>query len=435
LCVDGVAAALDRLGRAPVDVVLCDDEPQPDAELGSAEELLERVRESCVDVPVVVMVDDPNGEAAASAMRRGAMNVVSKPLHAEVVRLAVNKALEISRLRRENEDYRRGTMRGGTIVGSSPALTAALASVTAVAPTLAPVLVEGEHGTGKELFARAIHERSQRSRGLFETVDCTSLPDSLVDSLIFGHEPGAFPGAQTRLRGALERANPGTVLLDEVSALLPPLQERLFRALQDGVFEPVGGGRLVRSDVRVIATTNRNLRAEVEAGRFHRDLYHWLSVVTIRVPPLRERLEDLPALVDYFVRKSAAHLGIVPPLVPEETLEALRSRWWPGNVRELMDTIDLALVLHGRGRILPPMLDAPDDGSTHPSSGTGGSAGPGVSSTAGEVLDLTELERHAIDRALEVTGGNRTRAARLLGITPRTLRNKLRGDDSKQRAG
>jgi DNA-binding NtrC family response regulator len=333
------------------------------------------------------------------------------------------------RLRRENDGIRQeiSQLAGRrAIIGESEGLKRVLEQVAAVAPTRAAVLLEGESGTGKELLARALHEQSPRRNGPFVAVNCAALPEGLVESTLFGHERGAFTGATTRAQGAFERAHGGTLLLDEISEMRPDLQAKLLRAIQEQEFERVGGGQPVKVDVRIVATTNRNLVAEVEAGRFRRDLFFRLSVVPIHTPPLRERPDDIPLLVDHYVRLFAGQAGMRPPVVAPEALERLMKRRWLGNVRELANAVERAVILCRSGRLAPDSF-GPDVFDT-PASAAPASA-PDAPAAAPAVLESTlklkEIERWAIERALAATGGHRSRAADLLGISERTLRNKL----------
>jgi DNA-binding NtrC family response regulator len=260
------------------------------------------------------------------------------------------------------------------------------------------------------------------------TVNCAALPEGLVESALFGHERGAFTGATARAAGAFERANGGTLLLDEISEMRLDLQAKLLRAIQEQEFERVGGSQSIRVDVRLIATTNRELKAEVDAGRFRSDLYYRLNVVPIRTPPLRERVQDIPRLAHYFLHRATDTLGTRVVRIAPEAMALLQRQPWPGNVRELANVIERAAIL-GRGDTILPSAVADHMPGAEPIAkpavavGSGGS--PDIVPGAEVVFDLDELERRAIERALAATGGNRTRAARLLGISERTLRNKL----------
>ncbi len=409
-----------------IDLIISDYR-MPDA---TGLDLLEMLRQQGVDVPVIIMTGYSSIEHAVLSIRHGAVDYLTKPLRQEALRIAVNNAIEVARLRRENEAYRREitSLRGQrVIVGESKMLRGVMDTLATVAPTRATVLLEGESGTGKELFARALHAQSPRRDQPFVTVNCAALPEGLVESTLFGHERGAFTGATQRQPGAFERAHRGTLMLDEISEMRLDLQAKLLRAIQEQEFERVGGNQSVRVDVRIVATTNRDLLAEVGAGRFRQDLYYRLAVVPVRTPPLRERLEDLPLLVEHFVAQAAAELGVKPPAVRPEALEALRRRGWPGNVRELANAVERAVLL-GRGAPLGPEAFGPAVPASVPAPAAAAPAGaPAPAGTAPAPLNLRELEKQAIERALATTGGHRQKAAELLGISERTLRNKLNG--------
>ncbi len=380
-------------------------------------DLLEQLRQRGHDIPVIIMTGYASIEQAVLTIRYGAVDYLTKPLRAEALRIAVTNALEVTRLRRENEDFRREitSLRGErVIVGGSQALSEVMETLAAVAPTRATVLIQGESGTGKELLARAVHDQSPRSAQPFVTVNCAALPEGLVESALFGHERGSFTGAAGRSLGAFERAHRGTLLLDEITEMKLELQPKLLRAIQEQEIERVGGTEPIRVDTRLIATTNRDLLAEVEAGRFREDLYYRLNVVPIRTPPLRERLDDMPMLVEHFVAAAATRLGVRAPLVQAEAIPFLMGLPWPGNIRELANVIERAVILDRDGKLTPGSFLNRDDRVAHPSG-----------AAAALPLDLGELEQLAIQRALQTTGGHRAKAAELLGISERTLRNKL----------
>jgi DNA-binding NtrC family response regulator len=404
-------------------------------------DLLRSIQELELDIPVIIMSSYSSVEHAVAAMRRGAMDYLTKPLRAESVRIAVNNALEVDRLRRANAEARREiiALRGvRTIVGESVAIREVLAAIDAVAPTRAPVLLHGESGTGKELFARRVHDRSPRHNRPFVTVNCAALPEGLVESAMFGHERGAFTGATGRTSGAFERATHGTLLLDEITEMRIDLQSKLLRALQEQEIERVGGNQPIKVDVRIIATTNRDLEAEVEAGRFRRDLFHRLNVVAIHAPPLRDRVEDIPLLVQHFIDRGATELAVRPPTVSRESIGFLQGRSWLGNVRELANAIERAMILQpgpvlnleDLGRPRAASADVAGGPVPRPTSGpmvpAGG--GPVPEENEAETFDLGTLEMKTIRRALLFTGGQKTKAAELLGINERTLRNKLKAE-------
>jgi DNA-binding NtrC family response regulator len=435
-----LAAGLDdaflALERQPFDLIISDHRISG----ASGAQLLERLRQEEQNIPVILTSAHTSVEDVVLSMKRGVVDFLAKPIRLEALRSAVESALEVCRSRLEDEEAVGGLDSGRRrIVGETAALRGILETIRSVAPARATVLLHGETGTGKELFARALHEQSPRREQPFIVVNCAALPEALVESTLFGHERGAFTGATTRLAGAFERAHRGTLLLDEISEMRLDLQAKLLRAIQEREFERVGGTRPVQVDVRVVATTNRDLRAEVEAGRFRSDLFYRLSVVPIRTPALRDRAEDIPHLVRHFVEQFAVDLGLRPPRVPRETLEYLRTRSWPGNVRELENAVERAVLLY-RGAELTPAAFAEESGASlreppaiagmgAPGQATAGLAMPGSHAQPVPIFDLRELERITIQRALQATQGHRARAARLLGISERTLRNKLNGGD------
>jgi DNA-binding NtrC family response regulator len=331
------------------------------------------------------------------------------------------------------------------IIGDSVVVRRILQTVAMAAPTRATILLQGESGTGKELFARAIHDQSDRRDKPFIKLNCTALPDGLIESALFGHERGAFTGAVKRVEGALERANGGTLLLDEISELKLELQAKLLRVLQDQEFDRVGGTSPIRVDVRVVATTNRDLTAESASGAFRQDLYQRLSVLAIVIPPLRDRVEDIPVLAYRFAARTAAEIGKEITGISQEALALLTAYPWPGNVRELQHAVERAVVLSREPVLQPHAFEGQQLGLVHPlarqaaarsAAITGGAVGTIGGNGAAPIppnavvltsLNIDEAEKVLIQRALEVTKNNRTRTAELLGISVRTLRNKLNG--------
>lgn len=431
----GMEEAFHAVERGTIDLIFSDAQmPQ-----GSGLELIRGLEERGQRPPVVIVTGYSSVEDAVHSMRAGAVDYLTKPIRTEALGITIQHALDYARLRRENEAFRQELTRISSrrrFVGRSQAIRDLQDQVATVAPTRASVLLEGESGTGKELIARAIHDQSTRRDKAFVTVNCAALPEGLVESVLFGHEKGAFTGATARAPGAFERADGGTLLLDEITEMRLDLQAKLLRAIQEQEFERVGGREAIRVDVRLIATTNRTLRDEVEAGRFRADLYYRLQVMPIRTPPLRERPEDIPVLVQQFIKSAEDNLGVTVSDVPIETLEALQAYPWPGNVRELANAVERAVIL-ARGKpltmdVFTPYLHGnltPAQAAASPApAGAAAPAQPAAAGgDAGDELphNLADLERIAIERALKATGGNRTRAARLLGISERTLRNKL----------
>jgi DNA-binding NtrC family response regulator len=414
---EGVTA----LSREGIDLIISDHRVSD----GAGRDVLDHIRDEGHDIPVIITTGYASVESAVLSMRRGAADYLTKPFRFEALRIAVNNALEVCKLRRDNEGFQKEIQFRRSIIGQSKRVRSLMETIAAVAPTRATVLLEGESGTGKELLARAIHDQSPRAGQAFVTINCAALPEGLVESTLFGHERGAFTGATSRSIGAFERAHRGTLVLDEISEMRLDLQAKLLRVVQEQEFERVGGGQRVKVDVRLIATTNRDLEAEVEAGRFRRDLYYRLSVVPVHTPPLRERLEDVPLLVQHFVDQYAKELGLRKPEISNETIDLLMERSWPGNVRELENAVGRAMILSRDNRITPAAFCGSSRSlSTVPASST---PEPDAPAATLPTLDLKSLEKAAIELALQQTGGHRARAARLLGISERTLRNKLNG--------
>ena len=382
-------------------------------------ELLRAIKQVAPDVEVVLMTAFGSVEAAVNAMRDGAYDFVEKPLKRLSIVKSVRKAAERQRLVAENRSLKDEIKRLAhrEIVGSSPALRRVVDVATQAAPSQATVLVLGESGTGKELFARYIHERSARARGPFVAVNCAAIPETILESELFGHERGAFTGAVGRKEGRFAKAAGGTLLLDEIGELSPSVQVKLLRVLQEGEYEPLGGNT-TKSDVRIVAATNRDLVAEVAAGRFREDLYYRLNVIAIIAPPLRSRREDIPLLVDHFLGQYCAKNGRARLHPTRGALERLMDYAWPGNVRELENVIERAVVL-SRNETLSES-DLPDHIAA---------ALPSVSTPLtfeiGTTLD--EVELRVIRETLRHTKGDKSLAAQLLGISTRTIYRKLDG--------
>jgi len=339
---------------------------------------------------------------------------------------AIDNARSYSDLHREREELKRQVSRKYKIVGNSPALRGVLEQVEQVAHGDTTVLISGETGVGKELVARAIHDAGVRSNGPFTIVNCASMPESLLESELFGHEKGAFTGADRRRIGKFELANRGTLFLDEISEISPAIQTKLLRAVEQKEFDRVGGTRPLTVDVRIVAATNRNIEERVREGKFREDLYYRLAVVSLHVPPLRERREDIPLLAEYFLSILAPEIGRPAPTIGEAALELMTSYDWPGNIRELKNAMERAILLGRSGVIepddLPPNIAAGGAGLAAPSSNTGRSVPPLLPLAPA----LEAIERRAIRRALKLANGVKSRAAELLGISRPTLDKKLR---------
>jgi DNA-binding NtrC family response regulator len=374
------------------------------------------------DAQFIVMTAFGTVDTAVEAMKMGAFDYVNKPFRTEELLITLRRAVEETELRREVARLRAQTEDGfrSRIIGKTPAMQRVFDLIERVAPTRATVLVSGETGTGKELVARAIHDVSDRSRKPFVPVTCSALTPTLLESELFGHRKGAFTGAIQSKRGLFEAAQGGTIFLDEVSTISQSTQVKLLRVLQERVVTPVGGTEPVAVDFRVVAATNEELEAKVRSGEFREDLYYRMNVFPIRVPPLRERKEDIPLLANAFRLRFAEENGMdAPPIMPE-TLSRMMGYDWPGNVRELENAIERSLILHAGARSLP---FEPAAGQAVSSDGTGrdllGRARP-------ERWDLDRLEQEYILEVLDEEGWHQARAAQILGINRRTLYRKLK---------
>jgi len=367
---------------------------------------LARLREGWPSLPVVMMSGRATLTDAVQATKLGAFHFIEKPLSPEAVLLTVRGALELRRARDLSRALMTELGAGEELVGSSEAMRRTRELIARVAPTSARVLLTGESGTGKELAAAALHAQSPRAGGPFVRVNSAAIPRDLVESELFGHERGAFTGATERRRGRFELADGGTLFLDEVGELGLEAQAKLLRVLESGEIERVGGQYPVRVDVRVIAATNRDLRAEVAAGRFREDLYYRLHVIPIHLPPLRERRSDIPELVAHFLRRLQSRAGLVPPIFEKSALDRLSEYDWPGNVRELANICErLAILYPGR------TLGAAEVAAVLPVSTRAAAVVPEGGSLT-ERLDA--LERRLIEEAIAAAGGNLADAARAL---------------------
>jgi DNA-binding NtrC family response regulator len=379
-------------------------------------ELLQKVRALDEDIVVIVMTAFGAVDTAVDAMKHGAADYLSKPLNMTELQLVVAREMERQRLRAEAGSLRARLAERYSfenIIGSAPPMQEIFKTVAQVATSRASVLITGESGTGKELIAAAIHQRSPRAKGPFVKLHCAALAETLLESELFGHERGSFTGAAGRREGRFQQAHGGTLFLDEIGEISPSVQVKLLRFLQEHEFERVGGNDTVRVDVRVLAATNKDLRAEVAAGRFRDDLYYRLNVITLQMPSLRERPSDVPLLAGHFRRKYAAENGKTLEAFTDEALQRLCAYSWPGNVRELENVVERAVVLSNGSRVtaaeLPAHVLPPRDAS--------GIRIPGST--------LEQIEHHAITKTLESTGGATGRAAEILGISVRKVQYKL----------
>jgi two-component system NtrC family response regulator len=405
--------AVEALREGPFDLILTDLRMPGLDGIG----LLERARVLCPEGVVIVITAHGDVATAVRAMQLGALDFLEKPFTRERLLVAVRKAAELRRLRDENRRLRALVQEQGafeSIIGSSPALQAALADLKLAASSDATVLILGESGTGKELAARALHLNSPRREGPFVVVNCASIPESLIESELFGHRKGAFTGATEERRGKFEIASGGTIFLDEIGELPIGLQPRLLRVLQEGEVDKVGENQPIRVDVRVVASTHQDLEARVREGTFREDLWYRLNVVPLRLPPLRERAEDLPVLVEHFLLKHAKRHGRPVPRVAPEVIDRLQRHAWPGNVRELENLLERLVVLARSDALAEADLPASMRGEG-PSYG-----GLRVEIPASGIV-LEEVERGLLREALRRSGGNQSQAARLLGISRQTL--------------
>jgi two-component system, NtrC family, response regulator AtoC len=384
-------------------------------------EFLHEAKRINPSVPVVVMTAYGSVETAVEAMKAGAADYVLKPFTMAEMKLVINKELDVQRVREENRDLREALGKRyhfENIVARSPKMQAVLAIVERVAPTNSTVLIGGESGVGKDLIARAIHQNSRRASGPFLKINSTAIPETLLESELFGFEKGAFTGALASKPGKFELADKGTLFLDEIGDIPAPIQVKLLRVLQEREFERLGGTRTIKVDVRLLAATNRDLRAALEEGTFREDLYYRLNVVPIDIPPLREHKEDIPDLVNHFLPRFSRENGREFTSITPAALKVLMEYHWPGNVRQLENTIERAVALSSG-----PAIDAADihlDSVVSRAASTG-SAAPFLP----EGMTLEQWEDELIREALRRANGNKSLAARLLGLSRNALRYRL----------
>jgi two-component system response regulator AtoC len=407
------AEALERLRRGTYDLLLSDLR-LPD---GNGLDLLPHYQELAPDVPIIIMTAFSTRQIALEATRRGAYDFFSKPFQLQEVQIVMRRALERRRLQVELKVLRRsqpGTACEG-IIGESPALRRVLRVAQQVAPTQLTVLIEGESGTGKELLARAIHRQSARRDGPFVAVNCAAIPEGLLESELFGHEKGAFTGAWKRRAGKFELAQSGTLLLDEIGDMSVHMQAKLLRVLQEKEFDRVGGERPLATDARVIAATNRDIDRLVREEKFREDLAYRLQGVRLRIPPLRERLEDLPLLIEHFLELAKARCGVPAATFTRSAMECLWTFPWPGNIRQLQHVLEGALLIAEDGVIRPEDLPP-----------TLWERAPRM--WPAQSLDelLAAQERECIVAALQKAGGVQAKAAKALGISERSLWYRLK---------
>jgi two-component system, NtrC family, response regulator AtoC len=409
------AQAVDR-ARDGIDLILLDYR-LPDAD---GLEVLKRVKQTSPEVLVIMLTAYSSIETAVEAMKHGAYHFAGKPFDVDEIALLVEKALETTRLRREVRTLRAREAEPyslSRIVGESQAIVAMRALLQKIAASPAStVLLTGESGTGKDLAAKVIHYASDRATKPFMNITCSALPETLLESELFGHERGAFTGADRQKRGLLESADGGTVFLDEIGEMVPALQAKLLRFLEEKTFRRVGGSADQRVNVRVIASTNRDLEAEVHAVRFRQDLFYRLNVIAIVLPPLRERREDIPALVNYYIDNYNTEFRKRIAGASAEAMSLLTAYGWPGNVRELRNTVERAMLLTGGMQLTPEDFPAAapaavrlNEGIPLPSAG----------------VNLEQLERSLVVQALQRSDWNQTQAARLLGLNRDQIRYRI----------
>ncbi len=410
-------AGLDRIREGGIHILLV-DLLMPKV---SGQDLLRAAKSLAPDVEVIVITGHGTVEDAVEAMKEGAYDFITKPFRRVQLERTIKRAAEKQTLVLQNRRLQQSLdeMRGaGQIVGTSAVMRRTLDLVGQIAPSTATVLIQGESGTGKELIAHAIHQGSPRRERAFIRVNCAALPETLLESELFGYERGAFTGAVARKEGRFELADGGTLFMDEIGDLSPATQAKLLRVLQEGEFERLGGTRTLRADVRLVAATNSDLPALVRERRFREDLYYRLNVITIRVPPLRERVEDIPLLAHHFLRRYAEKNAKTISGFTDEALDLLQAHAWPGNVRELENVIERAVVLTHKSLISP--ADLPE--TLVPSE----QASRQLVISIGTPLE--EVEDRLIEETLRHTKGDKTLAARLLGIATRTIYRRMKGE-------
>jgi two-component system response regulator HydG len=421
--------ALDIVRSKPVDMILMDMRmPNMDG--------IEATKAICSynpSIPIVIVTAYSSIPTAVEAVKSGAFDYVTKPIDFEALRVVMERALEHTRLREENERLRCQLARfqASELTGSSPAMQKLLEMIALVAPTDTTVLITGESGTGKGLVARAIHVNSARREKPLVEVNCAAIPATLIESELFGHEKGAFTGADRQRKGRFTTADGGTIFLDEIGELPLSMQAKLLRAIQEGQIQRVGSDAAIPVDVRLIAATNRDIEKMVHEGLFREDLYYRLNVFAIATPPLRERVEDIPALAQGFLAAFYKKSGKVVKGITPRAMDLLLRYTWPGNVRELENAMERAVILLQGDYVSPAELPLPLQALEKKIEGD--DPGPGPADNGLRGADLACIEKQAILNQLKETGGNKSETARRLGITRRTLKLKLKkyGSDTE----
>jgi DNA-binding NtrC family response regulator len=414
LAADSGEKALTHLERTEFDIVITDFK-MPGI---SGIDVLKKALELWPDCRVIIITAFGTIEHAVDAMKMGAHDYITKPISPDHLEMVISKALEYKSLKIENRLLRNeisDKFSFENIIGKAANMQAVFELIRRASPSDSTILINGESGTGKELVAKAIHYNSPRANGPFIKMNCAALPEGLIESELFGHEKGAFTGAIRSTRGRFELADGGSLLLDEISEIPAPLQAKLLRVLQEREFERIGSGQTIKVDVRVIATSNRDLRDEVTGGSFRHDLFYRLNVIPIDIPPMRQRLEDIPLLCNYFLNKFCQKSGVPVKKLSEKVMPIFMSYSWPGNVRELENLLERAVVISKNQELKP--MDFP------PEITSGIAAVPYGTMDVG--MSVNEAEKILILKTLKAHAGNKSRAAEVLGISTRTLRNKL----------
>jgi len=414
---DDGQTAIDAVKKEFYDLVLMDIRMSA---VGGIE-ALKQIKEISPAIPIIIMTAYASVDTAVNALKSGAYDYLTKPLDIDELKILVQKTLRYHQLEKENiylKERLNDRFDFSNIIGRSPAMKKLFETTALVAPSEATVLIFGESGTGKELIANAIHQNSPRKERPLITVNCAALPETLLESELFGHEKGSFTGAIARKQGRFQLAHHSSIFLDEVAEMAPATQAKILRVLQEREFEPLGSTQTIKVDTRVIAATNKNLEEEIKKGRFREDLYYRLNVVSLEVPPIRERREDISLLADFFLKRYAEKNKRILKGFTPRAMDLLMRYDWPGNVRELENVVERAVIM-ARGEMITPAefpdilqeLD-PEVKATY------------VNLSPGRTLK--DVEKDMIIRTLEETAGNRTHAAKILGISRRTLQLKLK---------
>ena len=414
---DNGQAAIDAVEEKFYDLVIMDIRMP---ELGGIE-ALKKIKTISPGIPIIIMTAYASVGTAVDALKSGASDYLTKPLDIEELKILVAKTLRFHQLEEENiylKERLNDRFDFSNIIGRSPAMNKLFETMALVAPSEATALIVGESGTGKELIANAIHQNSPRKDRPFIKVNCAALPETLLESELFGHEKGSFTGAIARKQGRFQLAHKSSIFLDEIAEMAPTTQAKILRVLQEREFEPLGGIHTIKVDTRVIAATNKQLDEEIKAGRFREDLYYRLNVVSLEVPPLRERGDDVALLTDFFLKEyTEKNNKLIKGFTPR-AMDLLMRHEWPGNVRELENIVERAVIM-ARGEMITPMEFPENLKELDPEL-----MEPRINIAAGR--SLKEVEKEMILRTLDETGGNRTHAADILGISRRTLQLKLK---------